>query len=95
MATDAQPTPSTLPLCDVSFAFYPVPLLSSGRFRDEARSKWGQRASIEDLERVHQLGLLFPLKRADDDRETVALPVKSPLCRNASSSWAPSRSKNT
>ena len=74
MSIDAEATPSTLPLLDVPFAFSQVPLLSTGQFRDEARTKWDQRVSVDDLEQLHQLGLLVPLYRADDDRETERLP---------------------
>ena len=74
MPPDAQVIPSTLLLLDVSFAFSQVLLLSSGQFRDEARNKWDQRVSIEDLEQLHQLGLLVPLYRAGDDREIEDLP---------------------
>lgn len=75
MPADAQPAPSTLPVLDIPFTFSQVPLLSSGQFRDEARSKWDQRISIDDLEELHRLGLLVPLYRADDDREAESLPA--------------------
>lgn len=75
MPADAQHSPSTLPVLDIPFAFSQVPLLSSGQFRDEARSKWDQRISIDDLEQLHRLGLLVPLYRADDDREAEPLPA--------------------
>jgi hypothetical protein len=75
MASDAQTPPSTLPLLDVPFVFSQVPLLSSQQFRDQARRKWDQHISIDDLEQLHQLGLLVPLYRADDDREAGTVPT--------------------
>ncbi|SMQ68380.1 hypothetical protein [Agreia sp. VKM Ac-1783] len=75
MSIDAEATRSTLPLLDVPFVFSQVQLLSSQQFRDEARSKWDQRVSIDDLETLHQLGLLVPLYRADDDQKPEALPA--------------------
>lgn len=75
MPADAQHSPSTLPVLDIPFVFSQVPLLSSGQFRNEARSKWDQRISIDDLEQLHRLGLLVPLYRADDDREAEPLPA--------------------
>lgn len=75
MPADAQHSPSTLPVLDIPFAFSQVPLLSSGQFRDEARSKWDQRISLDDLEQLHRLGLLVPLYRADDDLEAEPLPA--------------------
>lgn len=75
MTPPATPSATTLPLLDLPFVFSQVSLLSSGQFRDEARSKWDQRVSLNDLEELHRLGLLIPLYRADDN----ALPdVASP-----------------
>ncbi|SEN45164.1 hypothetical protein [Cryobacterium luteum] len=83
--TDAKVIPSTLPLLDLPFAYSQVPLLSSRQFRDEARSKWDQHVSIEDLEELHRLGLLVPLYRADDDVnvEDLAAPQASDNSRIA------------
>lgn len=75
MPADAQHPPSTLPVLDIPFTFSQVPPLSSGQFRDEARTQWDQRISIDDLEQLHRLGLLVPLYRADDDREPESLPA--------------------
>ena len=75
MPIEAQITPSTLPLLDLPFVFSQVPLMSSGQLREEASKRWDQRVSIDDLEKLHQLGLLTPLYRADDDRETGILQI--------------------
>ena len=65
------PTPrvyptTTLQLLDLPFAFSQVPLLTSSEFRKEAKL-WDQPVKLEDLQQLHQLGLLVPFYRADDD----------------------------
>jgi hypothetical protein len=66
---------STMPLLSVPFAFSQVPLLSSDKFRDEAK-QWGQPITLNDLQDFFRLGLLVPFYRADDDvqADLVATP---------------------
>lgn len=65
MMTAPTPPESSLSLLSVPFAFSQVPVLTSDKFRDEAKL-WDQPVGLQDLQELYQLGLLVPFYRADD-----------------------------